>query len=100
MLVVGLDHVSRTADEEEVVRVGDGEQRVEPAQVPVHPPVLGELDDRLRHVGRIALELLLELLEERERVGDRPREAGEERPSPSTRTLRALPFTTVSPMVT
>src|SRR5207302_245599 len=47
---------------------------------PLHD-VLGELDGRPRQVPRIALELLLELLEQRERIGGRPREAGQDLPA-------------------
>ena len=37
---------------------------------PIGAPVLRELHGRARHVAGKAFELLLELLEERERVGD------------------------------
>src|SRR5256885_13317679 len=43
--------------------VCDDEQRLEPAQHPVGPPVFGQLDRRPRQIGRIALQLLLEFLD-------------------------------------
>ena len=82
-------------------RVGDDEQRLEPAQHAVAAPVLGELDGGAREVARVALELLLELLEERERVGGRAGEAGEQLAAARARApCCALDFMTVSPTVT
>jgi hypothetical protein len=77
-LVIGLDDVAVATDQEEVARIRNGEQRLETAQEPIRAPVLGQLDGGARQVARIALELLLELLEERERVGNRPGEAGQD----------------------
>ena len=59
-------------------RVGDDEQRLEPAQDAIAAPVLGQLHRRAGQVARIALELLLELLEQRDRVGGGAGETGEE----------------------
>ena len=61
----------------EVVVVGDREHRLEPAQHAVGAPVLGQLDRRARQVAPVLLELGLEALEQRERVGRRAGEAGE-----------------------
>ena len=58
--------------------VGDDEQRLEPAQHAVAAPVLGQLDGGARHVAGIALELLLELLEQRHRVGGGAGEPGDD----------------------
>ena len=75
--VVGLDHVARARDDEGRLRVGHGEQRLQPPEHPVHPPVLGQLDRRPREIAAMLLELGLELGEERERVSRRAREARE-----------------------
>src|SRR5687768_13734229 len=76
--VVGLDDVSGAGDDEAVLAVDDDEQRLEPAEHAVAAPVLRELDGGARQVARVALELLLELLEEGERVGRGSGEAGEQ----------------------
>ena len=88
-------------DDEAVLAVGDDEQRLEPAQHAVAAPVLGQLDRGARQVAGIALELLLELLEQRERVGRGAGEAGER----ACRREACAPsghcdFMTVSPTVT
>ena len=61
----------------DAVAVGDGEHRLEPAQDAVGAPVLGELDRRALQLALVLVELGLEALEQRERVGGRAREAGE-----------------------
>src|SRR5438128_11248433 len=48
---------------------------------PIGPPVLRELDRRPRQVARVALELLLELFEQRERVRRGAGEPGEDLPA-------------------
>ena len=50
--VVGLDQLARAAQEEAVLQVGHDQQRLEPAEDPVAPPVLGQLDRGAREVGR------------------------------------------------
>ncbi len=77
-IVIGFDHVSVTADHEEVPWIGNREQRVETAQVAVGPPVLGQLDGGPGQVPREALELFLEFLEQREGIGHRARETGQD----------------------
>jgi hypothetical protein len=72
-LVLGFDHVAVTGDHERVRRVGDTEQRLEPAQAAIAAPVLGELDRRSRQVA-VLLQLGLEALEQRERIGRAARE--------------------------
>ena len=54
------------------------ELRLEPPQHPVTAPVLRELDGRPRQVAREALQLLLELLVQRERVGRAAGEPGDD----------------------
>ena len=56
--------------------VRDDQQRLEPAQHAVRAPVLGELDRGAREVA-VLLELRLEALEQRERIGRAAREARE-----------------------
>src|SRR5690606_25655545 len=53
--------------------------RLEAAQRTVHSPILGELDRGARQVA-VLTELVLEALEERERVGRAAREPGEHAP--------------------
>ena len=59
-----------------VLLVDDREHRLEPAQDAVGPPVLGQLDDGAAGVVGVLAELLLEPLEQRERVGGAAGEAG------------------------
>ncbi len=75
-VVLGLDHVAVAGDDERVAGVGDDQQRLEPAQAAVGAPVLGELD---RGAGQVAelLQLALEALEQRERIGRAAGEAGD-----------------------
>src|SRR5881396_1337014 len=76
--VVGLDQLAGAADHVAALLVGHREQCLEAAQHPVRAPVLGELHGRPRQVAGVALQLLLELLEQREGVGRRARKAGED----------------------
>ena len=62
----------------ELLAVGDREHRLEAAQHAVGAPVLGELDRRAHEVALVLLELRLEALEQRERVGGAAGEAGED----------------------
>ena len=57
-----------------MLQVGHDQQRLEPAEDPVAAPVLGQLDRGAREVGGVAVELLLELLVQGQRVGHRPGE--------------------------
>src|SRR5215472_7509667 len=66
-VVIGLDHVAVARDDEELLRIAHQQQRLEPAQVAVRAPVLGELDGGARQVA-VLLELALEALEERKGV--------------------------------
>ena len=76
--IVRLDHVTVAADGEQRVLVADDQQRLEATQHAVAAPVLGQLDNGLGQVFAVALELLLELLEEREGIGRRAGETGDE----------------------
>src|SRR5215469_5291347 len=67
-VVVGLDHVAVTGDDEQLVRIADQEQRLETPQVAVRAPVLRQLDRGTRQVA-VLLELALETLEQREGIG-------------------------------
>ena len=53
----------------DALRVGHGEHRFETAQHAIGAPVLGELDRRAHQVALVLLELGLEALEQRERIG-------------------------------
>src|SRR5688572_29351907 len=75
--VIGLDDITGAREDEAVLLIDDGEQGLEPPKHAVTSPVLGELDGGTRKVFGEALQLLLEALEERERVGGRAREARE-----------------------
>src|SRR6185295_5092864 len=71
--VVRLDHFARAGDDEAMFFVRDGEQRLETPQDAIAAPFLCQLDGGARKVGGKALQLLLELVEERQRVGGRAR---------------------------
>ena len=60
------------------LRVHDDQHRLEPAQHPVGPPVLGQLDGGALEVAAVLLQLRLEAREEREGVGRRAGEAGQD----------------------
>src|SRR5688572_30379340 len=62
--IVGLDDVAGAGDDESVVAVHHGEQRLETAKDAIAAPVLRQLDGRPRKIAGMLLELLLELLEE------------------------------------
>src|SRR6059058_5054861 len=66
--------VSGTGDDQRVLPVGNGQQRLQPAQRPVHPPVLRELYGRPCEVTPVLLQLALEFLKQREGVGCGARE--------------------------
>ena len=63
-----------------LLAVGHDQQRLQPAQHAVGAPVLGQLDRGAREVAAVLLQLGLEALEQRERVG---RRAGEARQHPA-----------------
>src|ERR1700746_132951 len=75
-VVIGLDHVAVAGDDEELLRVPDQQQRLEPPQIAVRAPVLGELDGGAGEIA-VLLELALEALEEREGIGGAAGEPGE-----------------------
>ena len=62
----------------EALAIGHREHRFEAAQDAVGAPVLGELDSGTRDIALVLLELRLEALEQRERVGGAAREACED----------------------
>ncbi len=57
--------------------VGDDEHRLEPAEDAIGAPVLGQLDRRALEVAAILFELRLEAREQREGIGRRSGEAGQ-----------------------
>ena len=59
------------------VLVEHDQHRLEPPQDAIAAPVLGQLDGRPLEIAAILLELRLEAREQRERVGGRAGEAGE-----------------------
>ena len=61
-----------------LVGVGDDHHGLEPAQIAVGAPVLGELDAGARQLAGIALELGLQPLEQGEGVGGGAGEAGDD----------------------
>ncbi len=75
--VVRLDQLSGTAQEKAVLQVSHHQQRLQPAEDPVAAPVLGQLHRCPRQVAGIAVQLLLELFVERERIGDGAGESGQ-----------------------
>src|SRR5215471_18051930 len=74
--VLGFEHIARARDDQRRVQVPHRQHRFQPAQHAVRTPVLGELHGRPLQLTLVFLELRLEALEERERVGGR---AGEPR---------------------
>mmetsp|Transcript_27470 Transcript_27470/g.110031 ORF Transcript_27470/g.110031 Transcript_27470/m.110031 type:complete len:298 (-) Transcript_27470:9-902(-) len=76
--VRGLEDVAVARELEGDRGVGDEEDRLEPPQVFVGAPGLGEVDAGARQLAGVLLELTLEALQERERVGRRAREARED----------------------
>ena len=76
--VLGLEHVAGAGQHQGRLGVGHGHHRLEPAQIAVGAPVLGELDAGARQLARMALELGLEPLEQREGIGGAAGEAGED----------------------
>ena len=74
--VVRLDHLAGAGDQEGASRIGDRQQGLQPAQDPVAPPLLGQLDRGPPQVAPVLLQPRLEPLEEREGVR---RRAGEPR---------------------
>ena len=76
--VLRLENVARTRDHERRAPVGDREHGLETPQDAIRAPVLGELDGRPRQVPLVLVELPLEALEQRERIGGRSGEARED----------------------
>ncbi len=72
--VVGLQQVAVAGEQEALLLAGDQEHRLQLAQHPVGPPILGQLDHRLLEVALELVELGLEAGVERQAVG---RAAGE-----------------------
>ena len=75
--VVGLDQIAVAREQERHCGVHDDQHRLEPAQQPIGPPVLRELDGRSLEVAAILFELGLEARKQRERIGRRAGKAGQ-----------------------
>ena len=68
--VVGFDDLAVAAQQQDAIGVGDDQHRLETAQVLVGAPLLAQPDRRAHEVALVLVEVLLELVEERQRVGD------------------------------
>ena len=77
-VVVRLDDLTIAAEQEKLRGVGHQEHRLEVAEVAVGPPLPAEPDGGAEQIALVLLELLLELVEEGEGVGDRPGEADDD----------------------
>src|SRR5262249_54807614 len=75
---IGLDHVPCPAEDEGAFDVRDHQERLEPAEEAVRPPVLAQLHAGAGEVVLVLLELRLEALEEGEGVGGAAGESGED----------------------
>ena len=65
----GFEHVAGAGEHQRHLRVGDDHHRLQPAQIAVGAPVLGELDGRAHQLSGILLELGFQPFEQREGVG-------------------------------
>ena len=77
--VLRLQHVAVAGQREAAVLVGDRHHRLQPAQIAVGAPVLGQLDAGALELAGKPLELGFQPLQQGERVGGRAGEAGEDR---------------------
>ena len=76
--VVRLEHVAVAGEQQRDLGVGDRHHRLEPAQIAVGAPVLGELDRGPHQLAGMALELGLEPLEQREGIRRAAGEPGQD----------------------
>ena len=74
---LGLEHVAGAGEHQRDLRVGDDHHGLEPAQIAVGAPVLGELDRGAGELAGILLELGFQPLEQREGVGGGAGEAAD-----------------------
>ena len=75
--VVGLDEVAGAGEQEQLLAVHHDEHRLEPAQGAIGAPVLRELDGRALELSAVLFELRFEPGEEREGIGGRTGEPGD-----------------------
>ncbi len=75
--LLGLEHVAVAGDDQRVLGVGHRKHRLQAAQHAIGAPVLGQLDCGAHELAAVFLELGLEALEQRERVGGAAGEAGQ-----------------------
>ena len=76
-VVVRLDDLPLATHQEQVLAVGHHQKCVQPVQIAVRPPVLGQLYHRPREVGRKTLDLCLQPLEQSKGIGHRAGEPAE-----------------------
>ncbi len=76
---LGLQHVAGARDQQRDLLVGDQQHGLEPAQIAVGAPVLGEFDAGAQQLRRILLQLGLQPLEQGEGVGGGAGEARDHR---------------------
>ena len=69
-IAVRLDDLAIAGEHQKCVLVGDEQQCLELAHHLVRAPLLGEFDGRALQIAVVGLELCLEFLEQRERIGD------------------------------
>ena len=68
-LIIGLDHVAVTTDDEGVRYVGHEEQGFQMPKHPVRAPLLGEFHDRARQISIVLLQFRLEACEQGKSIG-------------------------------
>ena len=73
-----LDHIAIAGDDQRGAPVGHAEHGLQPAQHAVGAPVLGQFHGRAHEIALMFLQLGLKALKQRERVGRRAREAGQD----------------------
>ncbi len=75
--VVRFDDLAVAAEQQDPIGVGDDEHRLEAAQVLVGAPLLAEADGGADQVALVLVEVLLELVEQGQRIGDGPGESAD-----------------------
>ena len=76
--VLGLEHVAGAGEHQRDLAVGHRHHRLQPAQIAVGAPVLGELDAGAGQLAGVALQLGFQPLQQGEGVGGAAGEAGDD----------------------
>jgi len=76
--VIGLNHIAIAGEQKRAFGIGDDEKRFKMSQGAIFAPVFGELDGGALQIAVKFLELVLEALEKRKRVGRGARETGQD----------------------